>query len=94
MAVQVTMTITADDFDHIVETAMLWGKEWVKQQHRFEPTVSRFDWKMAYWVDTYLEVLFCQHYLSASGYESSTHFDTATASYLILTNYKWSEGEW
>ena len=85
--VTITMTITAEDFDRIADTAMRWGKDWLIKQHRFEPVTTNFSYKMAYWVDRYLETLVCQQYLASLGFQSETHFDTATSSYLMLTDY-------
>jgi len=85
--VTITMTITAEDFDRIADTAMRWGKDWLIKQHRFEPVTTNFSYKMAYWVDRYLETLVCQQYLASLGFQSETHFDTATGSYLMLTDY-------
>jgi len=85
--VTITMTITAEDFDRITDTAMRWGKDWLIKQHRFEPVTTNFSYKMAYWVDRYLETLVCQQYLASLGFQSETHFDTATGSYLMLTDY-------
>ena len=85
--VTITITITAEDFDRIADTAMRWGKDWLIKQHRFEPVTTNFSYKMAYWVDRYLETLVCQQYLASLGFQSETHFDTATSSYLMLTDY-------
>ena len=82
----ITLTITAQDFEEIVSTSTKWGKDWMKQKGRFSDA-PLFTWKMAYWVDSYLEALVCQHYLSANGYESQTVWDTGMACHLILTNY-------
>lgn len=90
--VTITMTITAEDFDCIADTAMRWGKDWLIKQHRFEPVTTNFSYKMAYWVDRYLETLVCQQYLASLGFQSETHFDTATNSYLMLTDYVSPEG--
>ena len=90
--VTITMTITAEDFDRITDTAMRWGKDWLIKQHRFEPVTTNFSYKMAYWVDRYFETLVCQHYLASLGFQSETHFDTATGSYLMLTDYISPEG--
>jgi len=90
--VTITMTITAEDFDRIADIAMRWGKDWLIKQHRFEPVTTNFSYKMAYWVDRYLETLVCQHYLASLGFQSETHFDTATNSYLMLTDYVSPEG--
>lgn len=90
----ITMTITAEDFDRMADTAMYWGKDWIIKQHRFEPVTTNFSYKMAYWADRYLESLFCQHYLASIGFQSETHYDTASDSYLILTDYVSPEGTW
>ena len=86
MTAQITMTITESDFDKLVNTTMRWGRDWMKQKGRFTDA-PLFTWKMAYWCSTYVEVLICQHYLSARGFESQTVFDTATQDHLILTNF-------
>ena len=87
----VIFTITSKDFERLVTTSMQWGKDWMKQKNRFEDA-PLFTWKWAYWIDTYLETLICQHYLSANGFESQTVWDTATQQWLILSNYEgWVE---
>ena len=87
----ITLTLTAEDFEKIVQTSTEWGKQWMKQKDRFEGA-PLFTWKMAYWVDSYLEALVCQHYLSVNGFESQTVWDRGMASTLILTNYEsWCE---
>jgi len=88
----VTLTITAEDFDKLTTSSMRWGKDWLIHQRRFEPTIINFSYHFAYWIDTYLEALFCQHYISGLGYESETHWDTAMAQWIILTNYE--SGDW
>jgi len=95
MSATITLTITEDDFDQLINTSMKWGKEWVKNKGRFT-NAPLFTWKMAYWCDNYVAVLICQHYLSSRGYESQTVFDTATQEHLILTNFvsaEWEDGE-
>ena len=87
MSAQITLTITEHDFEHLHHTSMAWGKSWAKQKSRFEDA-PLFTWKMAYWVENYVEVLLCQGFLSAHNFESQTVYDTAYDCWLILTDYK------
>jgi hypothetical protein len=82
------VTITDSDFDRLHNTSMPWGKHWAKQANRFD-NEPLFTWKMAYWCEpNWLNILVCQQFLSARGYESQTVFDSATLEYVILTNYE------
>ena len=94
MSMQITLTITDDDFDKLASMSMRWGKDWLKQKERFSDA-PLFTWKMAYWINKdWLNVMVCQQFLSSRGYESQTVFDVATLEYVILTNYEsigWEE---
>ena len=87
MTTQITITLTEYDFNNLHGSSMRWGKDWFKHKGRFTDA-PLFTWKMAYWCDTYIDALFCQHYLSSIGYESQTVFDTATAQWVLLSDFE------
>jgi hypothetical protein len=84
----ITLTITAEDFDRLTNTSMEWkANNWQSQANRFEDE-PLFTWEMAYWCGTFVETLLCQGYLSGIGQESQTVFDTGLLEWVILTNYR------
>ena len=48
---QVTLEITAEDFEHFSFTSMEWAKnKFELQSDRFDPE-AKYDWEMAYWCE-------------------------------------------
>ena len=86
------MIITEQDFDQLTTNSMKWGPDWATQADRFEviddmgPLLFS-DALMAYWTNTYAEVMFCRSFLLSQGFASRCFYDTAAEDYLIVTHY-------
>ena len=80
------MKITSDDFTSLFDTSMEWGREWEIQSDRFSPDVS-YDWKRAYWYESYANLMIARTYLSQEGYECQMSSDE-TGGWVILTDYE------
>lgn len=82
------MNLTSEDFMHLHSTSMEWGNHWKKQAERFEPSVEQFNWRWAYWFESYTALLLAREFIEQDFWASETFFDMACGEWLLLTNYE------
>ena len=91
----VILDVTDKDFNGIVSTSMMWGEQWSDhiEDGRFIAidyigtlNIST-DFKFAYWVDDYVQLMICRGYIKANGFEFIAAYDNATEDYIIVTDY-------
>jgi len=81
------MELTAKDFDSLSNTQMQWkGYEWEKQADRFTSSPN-FDFKWAYWFDSYTALLFARIFLSGKEAAFQHFYDEGTEQYVLITDY-------
>ena len=72
------MNLTNEDFMHLHNTSMEWGEHWKEQAERFEPTVTDFEWRWAYWFDSYPSLLLARQALEQQDIPSRSFWDMAS----------------
>lgn len=82
----INIQMVEEDFEHLTYNSMAWGKHWANQADRFDPQ-PMLEWKWAYWVENYVEVLLARAFLSQQNAETQTVYDKGFGSFVILTNY-------
>jgi hypothetical protein len=81
------MDITAEDFEHLFETAMEWdAKAWQDQEFRFD-----FDVEMPtghiYWVEDYSSMMLCRQFLNERGFNFTSSFDESLEQWAFISDY-------
>jgi len=82
------MRLSNEDFMHLHDTAMEWDVHWKKQSVRFEPRVKSYEWRWAYWFDSYASLLLGRQFLEQEGFACEIVWDEGCIAWLILTNYE------
>jgi len=82
------MNLTNEDFMHLHNTSMEWGEHWKEQAERFEPTVTDFEWRWAYWFDSYPALLLARQALEQQDIPSRSFWDMASREWMLLTYYE------
>jgi hypothetical protein len=47
------MNLTNEDFMYLHSTSMQWDESWRAKDGRFDPPVKSYEWRWAYWFDSY-----------------------------------------
>jgi hypothetical protein len=87
------MKLTNEDFMYLHECSMQWDQGWELKASRFEPRVKSYQWRWAYWFDSYARLLLGREFLAEQGYEFEVVWDEATEQWLLLTNYESMESK-
>jgi hypothetical protein len=90
MKTTITIDMDESDFQQLYVSSMNWATvDWESQDGRLEPLPDYRKHARIYWFENYVELLIAKSFLSASGFESSTHFDIAdeSESYVLLTDF-------
>ena len=82
------MNLTNEDFMHLHNTSMEWGKHWKKQAERFEPTATDFTWRWAYWFDSYPALLLAREFIEEEFWACEIFYDMGSEQWMFLTNYE------
>jgi hypothetical protein len=81
------MEITAQDFEHLFDSAMEWHlNSWSEQTNRFDfDDMPKFG--HIYWVEEYPNLILCREFLAKRGFTYTQSFDEATDQWAFITNY-------
>jgi hypothetical protein len=95
--VEITLRMSAHDFERLTDTAMEWRGTWDEHRGRFENLDGPFDptyhphpkWQLIYWFEDYSSVLLARAFLDTQGIEYEAAFDAAEdgPAHVILTNF-------
>jgi len=81
------MELTPQDFESLSDTQMQWkGYDWEEQAGRFT-SPPNFEFKWAYWFDSYAALLFARLFLSEREAAFQHFFDEGTEQYVLITDY-------
>jgi len=86
----ITVEMNDQDFDYLPSTSMNWASiDWEVQDGRFDPLPDYRKFARAYWFESYANLLLARAYVTALGFESSTHLDefSENTPYLLLTDF-------
>jgi hypothetical protein len=81
------MEITAQDFEHLFETAMEWNATTWQDQ------ILRFDFKVdvpkghIYWVENYSDMMLCRQFLNDRNFFCVESFDEAMEQWCFISDY-------
>ena len=90
MATSINLQMDENDFNRLYSSSMNWaGEDWATQDGRFEPLPDYRKFIRAYWFENYVDLLVARSYLTAAGFESSTHHDGAEdfLTHVLLTDF-------
>ena len=78
--------INSNSFEHLWDNSMAWaGTDWQAQAERFEPK-PKYNWKYAYWFESYPALLIARAFLESQGKRHAIHSDEA-GGWVLLTNF-------
>ena len=81
------MELTPEDVESLSNTQMQWkGSEGEKQANRFTDTPN-FEFKWAYWFDSYVALLFARIFLCEKEAAFEHFYDEGTEQYVLITDY-------
>jgi len=83
------MNLSNQDFMYLHQCSMEWDNSWRAKDGRFEPSVKSYEWRWAYWFESYPALLLGRQFLQDNGWEFEVVWDLGTPQqWLLLTNYE------